>query len=509
MAEPSTSSTDEWGRAVFWPQEARWRGGISFLVIFCAYSFVLSLDQFVSPHAAALLWLPNAVLVTALLRFRPSDWLYVYSAGLLAEVIGDLTLSAMAPHHALVLGVANASEATLVVLVAALIAGSRRSIGLLSIRGALSLVVGAVTVPALTGTLGAFGLVWAFDIDYLETWRSWWFGDSLGILVGVPFGLLLRDTSRSVARHRSTAMVLVGSGVAAVLFVVSIALALTDMTMLAPQVALANAVLLSLLFGAVGAPPAAALATISTLIAISRHGDPLASLVRDQILVVLAFTAVYAIASAIESADRSVRQLSDARKDLETANERLKLLSRTDELTGLSNRRALAENLGVLWASCVRESKPVAMLMVDIDWFHHYNGTYGHVAGDEAIKRIASVVKGFGSKKTDIVVRYGGEEFLIILPSVTLDYAEKTANQIHQQVQDLNIEHSSSPVAPIVTVSIGVLAQAVATPDAAISAVHRCDELLYQAKETGRNQIVAEQHWPDSTDVPRVDGLSF
>ena len=495
MVELSTTNRiDEWGRAVFWPQEARWRGVIWFLVIVCAYLFVLSLDQFVSPHGAALLWLPNAVLVTALLRFRPRDWLYVYSAGLLAEVIGDLTLSAMAPHHALVLGVANATEATLVVLVAALIAGSRRSIGLLSIRGVLALVVGAVTVPALTGTLGAFGLVWAFDIDYLETWRSWWFGDSLGLLVGVPLGLLLRDTSRSVARHRSTAMVLVGSGAAAVLVVLSMALALTDMTMLAPQVALANAVLLSLIFGAVGAPPGAALATISTLITISRLENGLADLVRDQLLVILAFVAVYAIAAATESADRSVRQLSGARKDLESANEQLALLSRTDELTELSNRRALAEDLEILWAWCVRESEPVAMLMIDIDWFHQYNSTYGHVAGDEAIRRIASVVKGFGREKTDMVVRYGGDEFLIILPSATLGYPEKVASQIRQQVQDLNIEHSSSPVAPIVTVSVGVLAQALATPDAAISAVDRCDELLYQAKEAGRNQIVAEQH---------------
>ena len=495
MPEVSTTNrADEWGRAVFWPQEARWRGVLWFLGIFCAYLFVLSLDRFVSPHGAALLWLPNAVLATALLRFRPRDWIYVYSAGPLAEVIGNVTLSAMAPHNALFLGVVNASEATLFVLLAALIAGSRSSIGLLSIRGFLAVVVGAVTVPALTGTLGALGLVWAYGVDYLETWRSWWFGDSLGLLVGVPLGLLLRDTSRSVARRRPRAVVLAGGGAAAVLWLLSLALALTDNTVLAEEFALANAILVSLIFGAVGAPLAAALAIISTLITISRYEEGLVELVRHQLLVVLAFTAVYAIAAATESADRSLRQLSAARKDLETANERLALLSRTDELTGLSNRRVLSEDLEILWARCVRESKPVAMLMIDIDWFHRYNGTYGHVAGDEAIRRIAAVVKGFAPGKTDIAVRYGGEEFLIVLPTATPDYAEKIATQIRQQVQDLNIEHSSSPAAPVVTVSIGVLVQAAVTPQAAISAVDRCDELLYRAKDAGRNQIVAEQH---------------
>ncbi|MCH9730559.1 MAG: diguanylate cyclase, partial [Actinomycetia bacterium] len=377
---------------------------------------------------------------------------------------------------------------------AALIAGSRRGIGLLSMRGVLALVGGAVAVPALTGTLGALGLVWAFDIDYLATWRSWWFGDSVGLLVGVPLGLLLRDASRSIARRRPTAVVLVGGAAAAVLCVSSVGLALTDRTMLAPQVALANAVLLSLIFGAVGAPPAAALATVSTLITISRRDDVLDDVVRDQLLVTLAFTAVYAIAAATEATDRSMRQLASARKRLEAANQRLALLSRTDELTGLSNRRVLAEDLEILWARCARESKPVAMLMADIDWFHQYNATYGHIAGDEVIRRIAAIAKGFGRRDADMVVRYGGEEFLIVLPTAGLDYAEKIANEMHQQVQDLNIEHPNSPVAPIVTVSIGVLAQTVATPNAEINALDRCDELLYQAKEAGRNQIVAEQH---------------
>jgi diguanylate cyclase (GGDEF)-like protein len=460
------------------------------LVIFSAYVGAVALYPFLESGGVALLWLPNAVLVTALLKFRPRDWLYVYAVALLAEVAGDLTFH-VAPHHALYFGLVNAVEATAFVLTGALIGGDRRNIGLLSVRSALAVIIASILIPGLTGALGAVGSVWTFDADYLVAWRNWWFGDSLGLLVGVPIGLLLRDAGRSVARRRSRPLALAGGGIAASLSASSAALAAMGNPWAAQQTALAAAVLLALTFGAVGAPAAAVVTSIVTLIGLANRGS-LASVSTDQTLLFVVLAAVYAVAAVSESADQAMLRLSRARNDLETANARLAYLSRTDELTGLSNRRAMAEQLEHIWASCVRESKPVALLMVDIDFFHRYNATHGHIAGDSVIRRIAAVINSCRRSSADLAARYGGEEFLLVLSGATLDDAHGIAGRIQAQVADLNIPHTTSSVAGTVTVSIGVLAQANPTPGSATSDLDRCDTLLYEAKRTGRNRIVVE-----------------
>lgn len=489
--DPTGGADDGWGRAVLWPAGRPWRGFMWLVVIFGAYVGAVALYPYLESGGVALLWLPNAVLVTALLRFRPRDWPYVYPVALLAEVVGDLTFD-VAPHQALYFGLVNAVEATLFVLVAALVGGSRTNIGLLSVRSALAMVVASVMVPAVTGAVGAVGSVWTFDANYLTAWRNWWFGDGLGLLVGVPIGLLLRDAGRSVARHRSRPLALAGGGAAAVLTVLSATFAATANPWAAQQMALATAVLLALTFGAVGAPVAAVVTPLVTLIGLANEAS-LASVSIDQTLLFVVLAAVYAIAAATESADQAMVHLSDARHDLEIANARLAYLSRTDELSGLANRRALSEDLELLWAWCVRESKPVAMLMVDIDSFHQYNATYGHLAGDSVIRRIAAVIKGCCRRRTDLTVRYGGEEFLLVLPGISREDAEAIASQILQRVNDLNIPHITSPVAPVVTVSIGVLALQKPTSGSAATELDCCDSLLYQAKRTGRNRMVAAE----------------
>ncbi|MGD9618981.1 MAG: diguanylate cyclase [Mycolicibacterium sp.] len=319
MSETRDSTADSWGRAALWPEGARFRGTLWLLAIFGAYVAVALLYPFTATGGVALLWLPNAVLVTALLRFRTRDWPYVYAAGLLAEVTADLP-SGVAPHQALYFGVVNAVEATLVLFLAARIAGGRGNIGLLSVRGAAGVILAAVTVPALTATIGAIGSVWTFDADYFTGWRTWWFGDSLGLLVGIPIGLLLRDTARSVARRRSAPITVCSGIAAAILLLVSGALAGSGSPWGAQQTALAAAVILALAFGAVGAPTAAAMTATVTLMALAGH-DGFGSAPQEQALLFVAFAAIYAIAATTESADRALGQLSRTRADLETANE--------------------------------------------------------------------------------------------------------------------------------------------------------------------------------------------
>lgn len=310
-----------WGWDRIWRHDERWRGVFLLLLIFGAYYGAVLLYPAVETGGVAVLWLPNAVLVIAMLRFRRRDWPYVYAMGLLAEVLGDLSFDT-APLQSTYFGVVNTLEATLVVLCAAKIAGRRNNIGLLSVRGALALTCASIGLPAVTGALGAIGSVWAFGAEYLTAWRNWWFGDSLGLLVAVPAGLLLRDAASSIARHRGRTTTLSGLAVT-FLSGLAAALAVWGNAWGAHQTALAAAGLLVVVFGAVGAPLAAVLLTAVTLVNQSHHEAGLSAVVHDQILLFVVFAAGYTIAGATEAAGRTVGFLMQAEHDLKTAKDRL------------------------------------------------------------------------------------------------------------------------------------------------------------------------------------------
>jgi len=316
LVQGPVNPNSDWGRARFWPPGALRRGLIWLLGIFGAYVGAVWLYPW--SEEVAVVWLPNSVLVTALLRFRRRDWGSVYVAGLAAEVVGDLRFD-MPPHHALLLGVVNALEATGFVLLAIRIAGGPGKVGLLSVRGTVAIVVSSVVVPAFTGMLGAAILSDStLGIDhYLGAWRAWWFGDNTGLLVGVPIGLLLRDASQSVARRRPRPLAFAGGGVSALLVLLSGILAINQYAWGAQQTAVGAAVLLALNFGAVGAPSAAIWIASVTIIGLDQNEVDLGSVPRSQVMLFLALAAVYAIASTTESASRSFDRVSHIQERLQ------------------------------------------------------------------------------------------------------------------------------------------------------------------------------------------------
>jgi diguanylate cyclase (GGDEF)-like protein/PAS domain S-box-containing protein len=395
-SEQSAAHVDDgWGRAAFWPRGARWRGGIWIAAIFCAYVGVALLYPFTETGGVALLWMPNAVLVTALLRFRPRDWPYVYAVGFLAEVVADSTYG-VAPHQALYFGFVNAIEATIFVLCAALIAGGRRNTGLLTVRGALSIVIAAVLVPALTGLLGAIGSVWTFDSDYFTGWRTWWFGDSLGLLVGVPIGLLLRDAIGSVARRRSAPLALGGGAAAALLLAASAMLALAGNAWGAQQTALAAAVLLALTFGAVGASAAVVLTASTTLIGLAR-GEGFATAAQEQALLFVVFAAVYALAAATESADQAMAQLLRTRNDLEDTNRGLIALHAELEAVEQAEARL---------AAVVQSSDDAIFSMTPEGVIQTWNPAAGRLLGHPEARMVGqSVVSLMPADKQDLCLK--------------------------------------------------------------------------------------------------------
>ncbi len=170
---------------------------------------------------------------------------------------------------------------------------------------------------------------------------------------------------------------------------------------------------------------------------------------------------------------------------------KLQSLVNIDVLTGLGNRRMLDEHLAHALSSAVRTRIPVALVMFDIDYFKQYNDTYGHLHGDACLRRVADVLRQVCRRPHDAVARFGGEEMVAILPETDLDGALAVAHEVLQQISLMQLPHSSSQCAPVVTLSAGV---AVSMPPAHMAAknlIDQADQALYSAKNLGRNRVAS------------------
>ncbi len=164
-------------------------------------------------------------------------------------------------------------------------------------------------------------------------------------------------------------------------------------------------------------------------------------------------------------------------------------LSAKDALTGLANRRTMESGLEEEWRRSFRSGTPLAVVLFDIDHFKEYNDHYGHLAGDECLKRVARAMADRVHRAGDLVARFGGEEFILVLPDADGAGSEVVAEQIRRAVLDLHIPHERHGSNEYVTVSAGVASQVPTKDSAPKDLVHAADMALYQAKEQGRNQV--------------------
>jgi diguanylate cyclase (GGDEF)-like protein len=183
-------------------------------------------------------------------------------------------------------------------------------------------------------------------------------------------------------------------------------------------------------------------------------------------------------------------EVAERTSELAAANAKLQSLAAMDGLTGLANRRTFDQSLLEAWRHSLRSGQPLALLLLDIDAFKPYNDTFGHGAGDQVIIHVAQLLQAAVRRQTDVVARYGGEEFVILCPSTSAEGARQFAEAILHAVRNAALPHGASPVAPIVTVSIGV-SECVARSDREPRSLFEvADQALYDAKRSGRNQTV-------------------
>lgn len=195
--------------------------------------------------------------------------------------------------------------------------------------------------------------------------------------------------------------------------------------------------------------------------------------------------------------DKLMDALNQSRNQLEEANEQLKILSKTDDLTGCDNRREMLLKLGIIRRQMQRSQSSFSLMMLDLDFFKKVNDNYGHAEGDYVLKQFAHMLMD-NARFDDVVARYGGEEFILILPNTNPESAMIAAKRVHENMKEIQTK------AEAITVSIGVFVVPFDSDisDGEIIAV--ADKTLYASKETGRNKTTLRTIPPLSAENKRV-----
>jgi diguanylate cyclase (GGDEF)-like protein len=192
-----------------------------------------------------------------------------------------------------------------------------------------------------------------------------------------------------------------------------------------------------------------------------------------------------------ETDQRKAREseLIEVTQRLAQANRELQRLSSLDGLTGISNRRRFDELLAQEWKRAARQGSLLSVVLVDIDYFKAYNDRYGHLAGDDCLKRVAVALRDTVRRPGEAVARYGGEEFVAILPGTDPEGARAVAESMRLAVEAIGLEHAASSASSRATVSLGA-ATTIPDPDSGSETlVAAADLALYEAKDGGRNRV--------------------
>jgi diguanylate cyclase (GGDEF)-like protein len=191
-----------------------------------------------------------------------------------------------------------------------------------------------------------------------------------------------------------------------------------------------------------------------------------------------------------QALDAMARRLRAREEELRIANTHLEALSKIDGLTSLANRRGFDGELQAQWERSARLAQPLALMMIDVDYFKLFNDHYGHVVGDDCLRRIGDVIAAVAREGSYLAARYGGEEFTLLLPGSDMQAALAAAARVRRGVEELGIAHAMTPRGRV-TVSIGAAALAPRAEASAQGLIEAADAALYAAKHQGRNTVVA------------------
>jgi len=197
-------------------------------------------------------------------------------------------------------------------------------------------------------------------------------------------------------------------------------------------------------------------------------------------------------AMIIKAKIRAMERITEMRDQLNQLNAELEALSQLDSLTQIYNRRTFNEMAQQQWLLAARQQKPISVLMIDVDHFKLYNDHYGHPAGDTCLKKVTQVIRDCLNRPIDLVGRYGGEEFIVLLPEADSVGAMHVAHSINAALEEAALRHEVSPTHKYVTVSIGGASCVQTLSYSLEELIKRADRALYKAKHSGRNRSLVD-----------------
>lgn len=195
----------------------------------------------------------------------------------------------------------------------------------------------------------------------------------------------------------------------------------------------------------------------------------------------------------IKAKIRAMERIAEMRDQLNRLNSELETLSQLDSLTQIYNRRTFTEQAEQQWLVATRQQQPISVLMIDVDHFKLFNDHYGHPAGDACLKKITQTIKSCLRRPLDLLGRYGGEEFIVLLPETDSVGAFRVACSINQAMEAMGLRHDVSPTSHVTTVSIGGATCSRAAGHTLEELIKCADRALYKAKRSGRNRSLVDE----------------
>lgn len=472
-----------------------------FLLLPCIHfaSVKLTFLTAVTPENEVVVWLPNAVLLAAVLHYGGKRAWLLAPLTFASDVIANLP--AFPARQAILLSLCNLLE---VVIAYNLTKRFKAAPSLDRIADFAKFVVAGPVFGAIASAMPAAAILQTLDgvtTSYASLLLIWWYGDSLGLLIYTPLLLMLMRPRADILRHGPLEqLTLLVCAAFAVLIFSGQANRIDSDILLTPHLLLPAVLFVAVRYDTRWTAAAVAIVSLATAWAQTTGHRPFGNAsphmmilqTQEFILTLCVIGMGFAILLGEQRAlARGLESMVHQRtSELEESNRRLALLSSTDGLTGIANRRHFDEALAHAWIHATRTGESLALAMLDVDLFKSYNDHYGHQAGDDCLRMVAKIMQGSVRRSLDLVARYGGEEFVYLGPGATRESAVEFAEAIRQAFHDSALAHALSPHGKV-TVSIGVAVVVPAKGASAESLIKAADVALYQAKENGRDCVVA------------------
>jgi diguanylate cyclase (GGDEF)-like protein len=329
----------------------------------------------------------------------------------------------------------------------------------------------------------------------------WWYGDSLGLLIYTPLLLMLVREREEILRHGILEQItLLVCAAFAVLIFSGYANRIDSDILLTPHLLLPAVLFVAVRYDTRWTAATVAIVSLATAWAQTTGHKPFGNasphmmVLQTQEFILTLCVIGMGFAILLEEQRSLARGLEgmvhQRTQELEDSNRRLALLSNTDGLTGIANRRHFDEALASEWAHAARSGQTLALAMLDVDLFKSYNDHYGHQAGDDCLRAVAKIMHEAVRRNVDLVARYGGEEFVYLGPGATKESAIEFAESIRRALREAALPHALSPHG-VVTVSIGVALLSPARGGSAEMLLKDADVALYEAKAQGRDRVLA------------------